>query len=104
MLKEGAVKRYDVYDTGGTKSTGFNNYPTIAMVGEYELREGNPDYHSYSFAIVCPPELRRPHRWNVSAFDLSSEGVIKWADDDVQLDPYHMCLLYQAIEKHNRRT
>jgi hypothetical protein len=80
----------------------FNNYPTVTMVGEYELRHLEGLLY-WPFAIVCPPEQRRDGYWNISEFSIH-HGTIAWRDDDVQLDPYHMCLLYQAIEKHNRRT
>jgi len=94
------MKRYKIYDGDGGESNVFAGYRTIAMVGDYELRYEEGD-RIWPFAIVCPPKQCRPGCWNVSELTVNKTGTIEWRDEDVQLDPYHMCLLYQALEKLN---
>jgi hypothetical protein len=95
------MKRYKIYDGNGVRSDVFDLYPTIATAGDYEIRHTKGS-SMWPFAIVCPPKQCRPGRWNVSELTVDNNGTIEWRDEDVQLDPYHMCLLYQALENINQ--
>jgi hypothetical protein len=79
--------------------------PTVGWIGDYEVRQGGeltgrPTRNLY---VLCPAELRTPGSWSYTYFYVL-DGRISPADDDVILDPYHMCLLYQLVETLKERT
>ena len=68
-----------------------------ARIGPYEVRIFVEGDDAISYVVVCPPEMRKPDTWNYTRFLDDGNGNLRPADNDVELDPYHMCLLYQAV-------
>lgn len=54
--------------------------------------------------VLCPPELRRKGCYNGTRYHFRDNGNLEPEDDDVILDPYHMCLLYQLHKELNHPT
>jgi hypothetical protein len=84
--------------------------PTVGWIGDYEVRVDPKDGPRLLQAgrvpnlyVLCPAELRTPDSWSYTYFYVL-DGRINAADDDVILDPYHMCLLYQLVENLKERT
>lgn len=93
-------RRWDIFNGLGTHPSSnprnWAGYGFLCQVGELDLLHRGETVHAY--AVTCAPEKRREECWNASPFDLV-DGIIHWGDDDVDVDPYHMCLLYQILEE-----
>jgi hypothetical protein len=74
---------------------------TVASFGKYQLRVDSEWSLDFPYVLVCDPEIRKEGAWNYSRFHMSN-GNIEFADTDVELDPYHMCLLYQLVENFEK--
>ena len=79
----------------------WRGYERIAVIGDYDLLH-SAIYTTWDYAVSCAPSARGTGSWNVTCFEVSKDGVLTFHDSDVTLDPYHMCLLYQAIEEHRK--
>lgn len=73
--------------------------PTLAWIGPYEVRKRHIEERNRTltaYVVLCPSELRKPTKYNYTAFVVRGDLLAPY-DKDVELDPYHMCLLYQLI-------
>jgi len=95
------MERYKIYDRKGEHAFWIEGSTHVtARFGQYEFCvEHTVDNYGPPYIVVCNPELRREGEWNFTRFSLE-EGNIHFMDDDVQLDPYHMCLLYQHVQEY----
>jgi hypothetical protein len=98
---------YPIVNQLGTRKTNapgdgpWRGYERIAVIGDYDLLYSDI-YATWDYAVTCAPSARGDGRWNLTCFEVSKEGLLRSKDEDVTLDPYHMCLLYQAIEEHRK--
>ena len=99
------MKRYQVFEADKSPVNVWDSRPTVGNIGVYEVRKG---IGKGVYIVICPPEMRKFNRWNGTRFR-EEAGNLEPADDDVVLDPYHMCLLYElheeltSKENHNER-
>lgn len=91
-------RRWPIISRGGHEQLqNWSGYSFLCQVGELDLLFRDTSYNRY--AVVCDPSKRKRGRWNSTVVEIEG-GALDFADDDVELDPYHMCLLHQAIEAH----
>jgi hypothetical protein len=99
-------QRYPILDrrgegpAGGRGPYSWGDYRFLTQIGDYDLLYRARS--AYPYAVVCDPRHRKPGKWNVACVDVGPIGTVSFSDQDVELDPYHMCLLYQAIEDHRK--
>ena len=67
----------------------LSHCPMVARIGIYDIR-WDSSFPSYT---VVGPEQADPHHVNFTEYEIEGDQITP-ADDDVVLDPYHMCLLY----------
>lgn len=80
----------------------FVDHEILCQLGDYDLLIRGPDDTVFQFwAVVCSAELRKPGCWNAVEVHLDKGNLI-FTDDHVQPDPYHLCLIYQAIEAYEK--
>jgi hypothetical protein len=92
-------ERYVIVDGIGRRVSRLDEL-TLGWLGDYEVRA---DEERQNFYVICSPEQRKEGRWNYTRFELEDGSLIP-ADGHVELDPYHMCLLYQLVENLKERT
>ena len=89
------MKRYQVIASDGGPADVWDSRPTVGNIGVYEVRKG---IGLGEYIVICPSEMRKLDRWNGTRFR-ENAGNLEPEDDDVPLDPYHMCLLYELHEE-----
>ena len=96
------MPRYKIFDRDGDKYIGTlaETAKTVGMIGPYEVRKMRAIGDKVMcYFVVCPQKMRRKESWNYSRYNVLPDGNIQPEDDDVPLDPYHMCLLYELHEE-----
>lgn len=80
----------------------WSDFVFLTQIGDYDLWARNQGRVPYAvrYAIVCAPEARKRNEWNITTLQFDDNGNLDLMDNDVEPDPYHMCLLYQAIAEH----
>ena len=74
-----------------------NRIRFIAQCGEYDLWD---DLRLGTYTVVDHKGLATDYEMTNGVLDVSEKD----ADKGVRPDPYHMCLIYQAIETRNNPT
>jgi hypothetical protein len=69
----------------------------LCIMGEYDLW-WDSDQSTYSVVCDHPPDS--VNEYNYTDYTMGADGNIHPDDNDVVLDPYHMCLLYQYEAEH----
>lgn len=70
----------------------------VACVGDYDVWK----YTDYNcFLVARDPETTKLSVANFTHYELEG-GNLHPHDNDVQPDPYHMCLIYQAVQDFNK--
>lgn len=73
----------------------------IAQMGEYDVCWDRIN-GTYTVIKERPPGAVQPSEaghYNFTDFEVLSDGNLNRIDDDLILDPYHMCMLYQIHEE-----
>jgi hypothetical protein len=94
MARRDFVRVVDGVGAGMTVSV---EDPTPFALGEYTVYRDSERGH----VVVCPPERRKRDAHSFTRYWTNPDtGNIEPTDTDVELDPYHMCLLYQFVAQH----
>jgi hypothetical protein len=67
----------------------------LAQIGEYDILY---DAIGECYTVVKERPVGAGRRYNFTDYNLVGGNLVP-ADKDVELDPYHMCLLYQLHEE-----
>jgi hypothetical protein len=94
LESDGATRRYDIRGPVGVLDTSNVNLIFLAHLGEFDLL-WDADDEVYTVVRVRP--RGDGHGYNFTDYHIIGDALVA-RDGDVALDPYHMCLLYQAHE------
>ena len=94
LAADGATRRYELINHIGTIDNDDVELTFLAHLGEYDLLWEN-DNTCYS--VVRERPRGGKFRYNFTDYVIEGDSLTP-DDNDVALDPYHMCLLYQAHE------
>lgn len=94
LASDGATRRYDLRNTEHGLEDPNNKLTMLAWLGEYDLL-WDEKAELYTVVKERPSEGAFTH--NFTDYAIDGDNLIP-VDRDVILDPYHMCLLYQAHE------
>lgn len=96
------MEKFPIVSSGGNEESGqLIHQHEPRELGQYQAYlvdpRLDPDRLMWGAYVVVNPKDRRDGRWNYTFFALRN-GSLEPTDSDVELDPYHMCLLYQLME------
>jgi hypothetical protein len=91
LASAGATRRYML-----SIQVDYRKLHFLAHLGEYDLWW---DMENLCYTVV--QRNRGDREYNFTDYFIEDDGCIVARDDDVDLDPYHMCLLYQVHEIYN---
>jgi hypothetical protein len=94
LASDGATRRYELINHIGTINSDDVELIFLAHLGDYDLHWDNDNT---CYTIVRERPIGGKFSYNFTDYYIEGDSLIP-NDNDVALDPYHMCLLYQAHE------
>jgi hypothetical protein len=94
LESDGATRRYDMRGPVGALNTSDGELIFLAHLGEFDLHW---DEDNDCYTVVKERPLGGRSLYNFTDYHIIGDALVA-NDADVALDPYHMCLLYQAHE------
>jgi len=101
MINYDAEKRWKLMSGSRPLANAEEQIKFIAQMGEYDVwwDKINGAYTAVKERPRGAVSIGEDGRYNFTDFAVLSDGNLAPADNDVMLDPYHMCLLYQIHEE-----
>ena len=94
LAADGATRRYDMMNNRGFIYGNNVELTFLAHLGDYDLVW---DKLANCYTVIRERPLGGERLHNFTDYHIEGDSLTP-RDDDVALDPYHMCLLYQAHE------
>ena len=103
MIDYDAEKRWSPMSGSRLMRDADEQLTFIAQMGEYDVCW---DRINGTYTVIKerprgadPDDLTKIGEYNFTDFEVLSDGNLNRIDDDLILDPYHMCMLYQIHEE-----
>jgi hypothetical protein len=104
LVRDGATPRFPLVDFFGEPLSSSNDSRTfVGQVGEYDVYEyhhKDSSYGALQYVVAAPTAEASTGCYNFTCYNVDAAGNLVPEDDDVELDPYHMCLLYTLHTIH----